>query len=311
MSLITEIDSLLNRWGFGWRCWRRGECILRYSPEWPVFAGLHWEDRIMSESVTDRLHIKQGRSIGRRIFFHDDYVLCVYLKRHYYLPWYLRLLAILWPYRPWSPGLREWEKLRWAEQQGWPVARAVAAGQWIGPGWSLQSFIAIEELRDMLPLHEAIPAAAKALSPEAFASWKRALFAELARLVAMLHQNYIFHKDLYICHFFIDESHIFNFENNMDNKVYFIDLHRLKRHRWTAIWWQVKDLAQFFFSCEIDEIASFDRRVFWLNYCKYMNIRNMRERILYNLIMIKLNLYKRNERRRRKRTCVSLSVMSV
>jgi heptose I phosphotransferase len=311
MSLITKIYTILNCWIFRWKCWQRGGRIVKWSPEWPVFAGSQWEERILSESVTDRLHIKQGRSIGRRIFFHDDYVLIVYLKRHYHLPWYLRLLALLWPDRAWSPGLQEWEKLRWAAQQGWPVPRAVAAGQWVGPGYNLQSFIAIEELCDMLPLHEAIPMAAKSLSPEAFTAWKRVLFAEVARLVATLHQNYIFHKDLYLCHFYINESYIFCANNNMNNNIYFIDLHRLRRHRWSAIWWQVKDLAQFFFSCEINEVTSLDRQFFWLNYCKHMNIHSIREKFLYKLIMFKLNLYKRHERRRRKQLCRSLSVTSV
>ncbi len=300
MNLILKINSLLSRWGFRRKCWRHGKCILQYSPEWPIFAGPRWEEQILSESVTDRLHIKQGRSIGRRIFFYDDYVLCVYLKRHYHLPWYLKLLAMLWPDRAWSPGLREWEKLRWAEQQGWPVPRAVAAGQWVGPGWNLRSFIAVEELRDMLPLHEAIPAAARVLSPPDFLSWKHTLFVELARLIAILHKNYIFHKDLYLCHFYICESNIYNYNGDMNNKIYLIDLHRLKRHRWTGIWWQIKDLAQFFFSCEMDGVTTLDREFFWIHYCRYMNIRYIRKIILYYLIMIKFNLYKRHELRRRK-----------
>ena len=45
---------------------------------------------------------------------------------------------------------------------------AAAAGEFIGPWGRLQSFIAIEELTDMLPLHEAVPAAAAALDPVTF-----------------------------------------------------------------------------------------------------------------------------------------------
>jgi heptose I phosphotransferase len=309
--LTISVDSLLKSLITRWECWQRGARTFHYSSDWPAFAGPRWEDRILNEPVTDRLHIKQGRSIGRRLFFHDDYVLCVYLKRHYYLPWYLRLLAMIFPQRAWSPGLREWKQLQWAARQGWPVPRAVAAGQWVGPGWKLMSFIATEELRDMIPLHEAIPQAAHVLSPTAFASWKNALFAELARLIAMLHQKYMFHKDLYLCHFYINESFIYNHNCEMKNNIYLIDLHRLKRHRWTARWWQVKDLAQFFFSCGLEGITPSDHKHFWCNYCEHMKIGHIMSKVLYNLIMIRVGSYIRRERRRRRQSCGSLCVTSV
>ena len=57
-------------------------------PDWDQFAGEGWEERIMAEPVTDRLHEKQGRSIGRRIFVEGRRELSVYLKRHYRLPWW-------------------------------------------------------------------------------------------------------------------------------------------------------------------------------------------------------------------------------
>src|SRR5206468_1832361 len=110
----------------------------------------------------------------------------VYLKRHYRLPRWRGILATLFPRLGWSPGMHEWQHLEWAKAEGFPVPGAVAAGEYIGPWGRLRSFLAVEELTGMLPLHEAIPKAAAQLPPAAFARWKRGLVIELARLARAL-----------------------------------------------------------------------------------------------------------------------------
>ena len=75
---------------------------------------------------------------------------------------------------------------------GLPVPRVVAAGEFLGPWGKLQSFLAIEELTDMLPLHEAIPLAARQLEPATFHAWKAGLTRELARLARILARSQSF-----------------------------------------------------------------------------------------------------------------------
>jgi len=220
----------------------------------------------MTEPVTDRLHEKQGRSIGRRVFSSDGAVLSVYLKRHYTLPRLHGMLATFFPDHAWSPGLQEWHNLMWAASQGLPVPRPVAAGQMVGPGFRLQGFLAVEELHGMLALHEAIPLAFKQLSPLAFDNWKRGLTAELARLARELHRRKVFHKDLYFCHFYIPELFTLSPPTNWVNRVVMIDLHRLARHRFTAPWWQAKDLAQLLHSSDVAGVTLRDRVRFWRLY---------------------------------------------
>src|SRR4030095_3581815 len=70
----------------------------------------------------------------------------------------------------------------------------------------LQSFLAIEELTGMLALHQAIPLAAQTLAPAVFQHWKAGLTRELARLARFLHERRHFHKDLYLCHFYIPRA---------------------------------------------------------------------------------------------------------
>src|SRR5205823_6490272 len=125
--------------------------------------------------------------------------------------------------------------------------------------------LAVEELAGMLPLHEAIPAAAVCLRSDEFARWKRGLALELARLARTLHDRRHFHKDLYLCHFYVPEQLTRSY-SSWRGHVHLIDFHRLGHHPWTWRIWQIKDLAQLAYSSEIVGVTSRDRLRFWRAY---------------------------------------------
>lgn len=250
-----------------WRRLFRGVWRLRQQPEWAHFAGADWPEHIMGVEVTDRFHAKQGRTIARWSLQRGNQQLVVYLKRHYRLPWWRGLLALLRPNTPWSPAMQEWEHLEWARTHGLPVPVAMAGGEFIGPWGRLQSFLAVAELTDMLPLHEAIPAAAAHLRPEEFERWKRGLIAELVAITLQLHRRCRFHKDLYLCHFYIaaeDTQRV----PDWSGRVRLIDLHRLAHHPWNWLWWRGKDLGQLLFSSDVPGVTVRDRVRFWHTYRK-------------------------------------------
>jgi heptose I phosphotransferase len=280
-----------------WYRLRKGSRIVRREADWERFAGEGWAERIMAEEVTDRLHTKQGRSIGRWILNDGPSRLGVYLKRHYRLPWWHGLLATLLPGRAWSPGLQEWQHICWAKAHGLPVPRPVAAGQLVGPWFRLQSFLAVEELYGMLPLHEAVPLAAARLDPARFARWKRGLIAELARLARELHRRRVYHKDLYFCHFYIPEEFTRRVPETWLNRAVMIDLHRLSRHRHFSSWWQAKDLAQFLYSSDVVGVTARDRVRFWKLYRQGWP-GSPPGNWLKPLIRMKWALYRRHNRRR-------------
>src|SRR5207253_2083840 len=89
-----------------WRRLFRGARRLRQQPHWEQFAGPGWADRIMAARLTDRFHAKQGRTIVRWPLEAGGRRLVVYLKRHYRLPWWRGLLALLRPGGNWSPALQ-------------------------------------------------------------------------------------------------------------------------------------------------------------------------------------------------------------
>ena len=134
----------------------------------------------------------------------------------------------------------------------------MAGAEYIGPGWRLQSVLALEELADMLPVNEALPLAAKRLSRQAISeNWKRGLTIELARLTNVLHRQNHFHKDLYLCHFYIPEAFT-RLAPVWRDQVYMIDFHRLAAHPLTWPAWQVKDLAELLYSSSVEGVEAHD-----------------------------------------------------
>jgi hypothetical protein len=234
-------------------------------PDWVGFAGADWAERILQTRLTDDFHAKQGRSTGRLVLENAGKTLAVYLKRHYRLPWWQGLLATLWPGGDWSPALQEYRRLQWAHAQGLPVPRVVAAGEYLKPLGRLQSFLAVEELTGMLPLHQALPQASRQLDPFTFRRWKTGLVREMARLTRFLHERRFFHKDLYLCHFYIPGADT-GVVPPWPGRVHMIDFHRLGHHRLTAPWWLIKDLGQLLYSSDVEGVDVRDRLRFWRYY---------------------------------------------
>jgi heptose I phosphotransferase len=230
-------------------------------------------ETVMTLDTRDRLHEKQGRSTARVIFHAPSGPLSVYLKRHYRLPWGARLGALIDPSGRHTPASAEWAHLERVRALGIAVPDVVAAGERIGPWGHLNSFLMVAELVGCLPLHEAIPALAESLDPLSFAQAKRILIAEMAEMVATLHGAFAFHKDLYLCHFYLDMRRPVAKRGNLT----LIDLHRLAEHRRWPDRWRWKDLGQLLFSTH--GVAGIDVRDcvrFWGLYRRKLRLRRPR-----------------------------------
>lgn len=256
-----------------WKRWTRGFRKLGARADWVELLGPDWAERVMGLEASDRFHAKQGRSIGRLTLEEETRRLVVYLKRHYVLPRRHGLLATLFPRGAWSPGWQELGNLQQARALGLPVPEVAAAGEFVGPHGRLSSFLAVEELADMLPLHEAIPLGRQLLPDERFTRWKAGLAAEMARLTRQLHDARWFHKDLYLCHFFVDPAP----RDHTDRGLALIDFHRLARHRVGAPYYRWKDLGQLLFSSiGVEGITERDRLRFWMHYRRALGLGTAR-----------------------------------
>lgn len=223
------------------------------------------DSTVMSLESSDRHHAKQGRSTARVRFDSGDHSVTVFLKRHYQLPWKSRVAALFHPGGRHSPASAEWAHLERAKSLGIAVPEVVAVGEWVGPWGALQSYLMVAELAGHSPLHEAVPELARSLGRAEFGSMKRALVIEMAAIAAKLHAAHAFHKDMYLCHFFLDLGPAVV----AGRQLCLIDLHRLAVHRWTSPRWRWKDLGQLLFSTlGVEGIDDRDRLRFWKHYRK-------------------------------------------
>jgi heptose I phosphotransferase len=226
-------------------------------------------ETVMDLESTDRHHAKQGRSTARVRFDSAWGPLSVYLKRHHRLPWSARLGAVLFPRGRHTPAAAEMAHLQRARRLGIAVPDVVAAGEAIGPWGRLHSFLMVAELDGCLALNEALPCLIARLSVPEFARLKRELIAEMARITATLHGHGLYHKDLYLCHFFLDMT-----LPARGCRLTLIDLHRLGEHRWTTLRWRWKDLGQLLFSTVgVAGIEDRDRLRFWKHYRRRLRLR--------------------------------------
>ena len=232
-----------------------------------------FDEMVMAIESRDRFHAKQGRSTARVVFHGPRGPLPVYLKRHERLPWASRLAALVDPRGRHTPGAAEFAHLERARKLGLAVPEVVAAGERIGPWGRLQSFLIIAELTGSLPLNEAMPVLVEQLDPAALVSLKRGLTREMAAIAATLHRANAFHKDLYLCHFFLDMAKV----DRAGDRLALIDLHRLAEHRFWPVRWRCKDLAQLLFSVEgVPGIERGDVLRFWARYRKLTGLKYSR-----------------------------------
>ena len=199
----------------------------------------------------------------------------VYLKRHFRLPWPARLAALVDPAGRHSPGAAEWAHLEHARALGVPVPDVVATGERIGPWASLQSYLMVAELTGSQELNLAIPELAATSDPAAFTALKRRLIPRMARITATLHKACVFHKDLYLCHFYLDRERLR--ADPTDVRLAVIDLHRLGRHRFWPDRWRWKDLGQLLYSTRgIAGVDDRDLLRFWKHYRREVGLRRPR-----------------------------------
>lgn len=253
--------------------------------DWTAFVGDDWPRNLLDADLADRVHRKQGRSIARWTVVGSDHRMVAFVKRHYTHS----LWKSLWRK---SDAMCEWHHLQQAAALGIPVPRAIAVAEWSHWPRQLQSAIVLEELAGMIALHEAIPLAAKLLPTPVFHRWKAGLIAELVRLTKCLHDRSYYHRDLYLCHFFVQAASVEQPIDNWRGRVVLIDFHRLARQRVFPVLARAKDLAQLLYSARLPGITLRDVLRFWRLYRG-----GQRQPLLRRLVEWKARRYARHNRK--------------
>ncbi len=147
--------------------------------------------------------------LGERVFF---------LKRYFRLSWRERFFT-------WAE--REWQAARTLAAEGFGVPEPVAMGVEVLLGWRKRALSLFREapgkrLEDLLRENPSL--VSEILEP-------------LAETAARFHALGFSHQDFYLCHLFWDGQ-----------RIYLIDLQRVRRSRPPKTSWIIKDIAELFYS---------------------------------------------------------------
>ena len=137
---------------------------------------------------------------------------------------------------------QEWRAINRLHEVGVPTMTAVAYGERGSNPAAQHSFIVTEELAPTTDL-EQLTLNWVQQPPEP--RLKRALIAEVAKMVGGMHRAGVNHRDCYICHFLLHTDKPVTAE---DFRLSVIDLHRAQTRARITRRWRDKDLAALYFS---------------------------------------------------------------
>lgn len=260
--------------------------FLRPSPLDGVESASGLYQQVAAMTATGDHHAKQGRSTGRYLLPTERGLVEVYVKKYFTLSWRERWFASLSE----LPGPREWENTRRAGKLGIPVPELLLAAA--DPAQLCKSLLVTRALTGYLPLHRYLPARWLAdrgslARSRAFFAFKRRLVARLAEMTRRLHAANLFHRDLYLCHFFLRETQA----DGEGFQLVLIDWGRLVESRRAR--WRIKDLAQLHFSADLAGINRADRLRFLREYLGIGHL-NPEARVLARKVAWKAALYRRH-----------------
>ena len=137
---------------------------------------------------------------------------------------------------------QEWRAIQRLTEAGVPTMTAVAYGERGSNPAAQHSFIVTEELAPTTDLEQlTLNWAQQPPEPRL----KRALIAEVAKMVGGMHRAGVNHRDCYICHFLLHTDKPVTAD---DFRLSVIDLHRAQVRSAVPLRWRNKDLAALYFS---------------------------------------------------------------
>lgn len=185
------------------------------------------------------------------------------------------------------PGWHEAIATGWCQQAQIATANVLAAGFIVdAAGKPSESFFLSEELVGFLPADRW---ATENLPQDPADPRRRAFLACLADMAGRFHQEGLFHRDFYWCHFFVRENEPALFDLRL------IDLQRVHRPTWRTWRWRLKDLAQLLFSAPPGFLIGRERQQ-WL--ARYFGTESVgaKERAWLLAIEARAEIYKWREK---------------
>jgi heptose I phosphotransferase len=165
----------------------------------------------------------------------------VFIKKHYGVGWdeiLKNLFSLKWPIL----GARnEWRAIMRLNAIGIPTTPLLAYGEKGFHPAHKQSFVVTRDLGDIVTLETLCEPWLTQPPP---LQLKRQLIASAAELSRRFHDNGMWHRDFYLCHFALQKSAL----EVSNPQLHLMDLHRVEIHRNLPSSKRMKDLAGLYFS---------------------------------------------------------------
>lgn len=179
----------------------------------------------------------------------------VYLKRYTRTPILRQLANWLDHRRRGCTAFYDGHRTEELDAAGVPVPHTIAWGyEWTGL-FEKRSFIMIREIADAHSLEERLPDYMSDFSPAANIQ-RKAFITQVADFVRRFHAAGCRHRDLYLCHIFLDAC----------DTLHLIDLHRVFKPLLLGGRFRLKDMTQLYYSAPGRIISRADRLRFYLTY---------------------------------------------
>lgn len=244
MTLVSRFE--LDTWDHGKLVVNHGFSNLLRRQHWTTFAVI-WSrtadasiaKKLRTDRVTLRFTLDDG---GRERAF--------YIKRHgrSSLKEYLKpLLSLRWPIL----GARnEWNALLAFHEAGLPTMTPVAYGQHGGNSFliteALENCTKLSELQ--FPPDQSAAGVNYRVDAAHTRSSRRSLVTRIAQMTQRMHNAGLHHQDYYLGHLLLPNSR--TARGSDSNRIYIIDLGRVRRQQPLSQRWIVKDLAQLNYSAQ-------------------------------------------------------------
>ena len=168
-----------------------------------------------------------------------------FAKFHFGVGWREIFKNIVYLRLPVVGARTEWLAIQRLEKLG--VATMSIAGfgeRGLNPA-GRQSFLLTDELTGTISLEDYCRCWLETRPSPRF---KRSIIAKVALMTRRLHENGVNHRDLYICHFLLQQASAKPDATPDEIELFLIDLHRVQIRTRTPRRWMVKDVAGLYFS---------------------------------------------------------------
>lgn len=208
---------------------------------------------------------------NRRTLRFDNNNKAYFLKLHWGVGWaeiFKNLLSLRWPV---LGAKNEWLAIKKLHSINVDTMQLLAYGE---TGWNparRKSFVVTAALENTISLEDYC---ADWLVTPPVAKHKRLLIRRVAQMTRQLHRHGINHRDLYICHFLLNQSWR---GDEQDLHLALIDLHRVQIRHKTPPRWLIKDLGALWYSAM--EIGLTQRDL--LRFMREYSAGSLRETLLH------------------------------